>query len=153
MLRTIRFSWTGLAIAPLIVPVAFAALLSTQSPGKSPVAGFLILLTIGCAFTYAATFFLLVPGLFVFSRMMTIKWHTACLIGFALGALSFLPIAWLSFQSSGPDSGPAVGTFLDYLWRCRGDVFNLIYPLTGMITAAAFWMLGTLRGKKSKKGH
>jgi hypothetical protein len=150
MLRAIRFSWTGLAVAPLIVPVAFAAVLVTQSPGKSPISGFLILLTIGCALTYAATLFLLVPGLFVFSRVLTLKWHTACLSGFALGALAFLPIAWVSFQSSGPDSGPPVGTYLDYLWRCRGDAFNLIFPVTGMITAAAFWMLGTLRGKKNK---
>jgi hypothetical protein len=66
-----RFSWTGLIVAPLVVPVMFsmigAAMLSSPREGGNPVLGFLVLLIAGCVVSYGATIFLLLPWLFLFS--------------------------------------------------------------------------------------
>jgi hypothetical protein len=47
-----RFSWTGLILAPLLVPVMFsmigAVMLSSPQEGGNPVLGFLVLLIPGC---------------------------------------------------------------------------------------------------------
>jgi hypothetical protein len=53
----------------------------------------------------------------------------------------FFPIAWMSFKSSGPDSGPPTGTFLEFLWRSRSDITNLLFPIAGLITSLVYWML------------
>jgi hypothetical protein len=61
-----RFSWTGLILAPLAVPVIFSALLSSLG-GAHPVLGFLILLIPGCIVSYGSTMFLFLPCLFLLS--------------------------------------------------------------------------------------
>jgi hypothetical protein len=54
-----RFSWTGLILAPLLVPVMFsmigAAMLSSPQEGGNPVLGFLVLLIPDCVVSYGAT--------------------------------------------------------------------------------------------------
>jgi hypothetical protein len=66
-----RFSWTGLILAPLLVPVMIsmivAPMLSSPQDMGNPVLGFLILLIAGCVVSYGTTIFLFLPCLFLLS--------------------------------------------------------------------------------------
>jgi hypothetical protein len=101
-----RFSWTGLILAPLLVPVMFsvigAAMLSSPQEGGNPVLGFLVLLIPGCIVSYGATIFLFLPYLFLLSLWSPVTAFRACLV---LGALLFVPLMGQDrrpFQRSGP---------------------------------------------------
>ena len=78
--------------------------------------------------SYLAVLFLFLPCLYLLSRVVRLRWYSAGLIGLALGIAIFFPMSWMDFRSSGADSGPPQGTFLEFLWHARTDVMNLIFP-------------------------
>ena len=83
-----RFNWTGLILAPLLVPLMFCAvMLSFQTNGS--VLLFLILLVPSWVVSYGTTIFLFL----------------------LLGAVVFVPLTLLEWKSSGPDSGPPTERF------------------------------------------
>jgi len=57
-----RFSWTGLIRAPLLVPVVFSAALQSSFQADRPLLLFLLLLTPACIVSYSATIFLFLPS-------------------------------------------------------------------------------------------
>src|SRR5215471_4569017 len=120
-----RFSWTGLVLAPLLVPMVFsmvgAAMLSSPQEGGNPALGFLVLLIPGCVISYGATIFLLLPSLFLLSLWRPVTAFRACLVGLLLGAFVFVPLTWLEWKSSGPDSGPPAENFLIFFVRWAAD--------------------------------
>ncbi len=59
-----RFTWTGLILAPLLVPVMLSAALVNAFGGNRPVLGFLILLVPSCIVSYGTTIFLFCPASF-----------------------------------------------------------------------------------------
>ena len=79
-----QFSWTGLILAPLLLPVVFAALLSSLQ-GDRPVLGFLILLVPGRIVSYGTTIFLFLPCLFLLSLWRPMTGFKVCLLGLLLG--------------------------------------------------------------------
>src|SRR5436190_18486816 len=109
LLRNVHFSWLGVVVAPLLVPAIFAGLTVWSNPGGSRILGFLLMTALGSIVAYPATLFLLLPCLLALSRMMTLKWYWVWLTGLMLGLFLFLPISWIEYRSSGPDSGPPVG--------------------------------------------
>jgi len=141
VIRDIRLSWQGVALAPLVVPFILASLLTISSPGMSPLFGFLFFFVVGSFVSYSATIFLLLPCLYLISRIMMLKWHWVCLCGIVLGIVMFFPMAWIGYRSSGPDSGPPIGTFAQYLWRTRSDGLNWFFPIAGLVTSLAYWGL------------
>jgi hypothetical protein len=70
-------------------------------------------------------------------------------IGLVLGAAVFVPLTWMDWKSSGPDSGPPTESFLEFILRWVADPFTAIYPLSGLITAGLYWWLGTSRRGRS----
>ena len=74
-----RFSWTGLILAPLAVPVFNAALLSFLL-GERPGLMFLFLLAAGCIVSYGTTIFLFLPCLFLLSLWTPVTAFRACLV-------------------------------------------------------------------------
>ena len=137
-----RFSWTGLILAPLLVPVLFsAALLSFE--GDRPLLMFLILLVPSCIVSYGTTIFLFLPCLFLLSLWRPLTAFRVCLLGLLLGAAVFVPLTWMDWKSSGPDSGPPTESFLAFFVRWAADPFTTIYPLAGLTTAGAYWWLAT----------
>jgi hypothetical protein len=147
-----RFSWTGLILAPLLVPVMFsmigAAMPSSPQEGGNPVLGFLVLLIPGCVVSYGATIFLFLPCLFLLSLWRPVTGFRACLLGLLLGALSFVPLTWLQWKSSGPDSGPPTESFLVFFVRWAADPLTAVL-LAGLITAGLYWWLVTQRRGRS----
>jgi hypothetical protein len=144
-----RFSWTGLMLAPLLVPVMFsmigAPMLSSPQEGGNPMLGFLILLIPGCVVSYGAMIFLFLPCLFLLSLWRPVTAFRACLLGLLLGALMSVPMTWLEWKSSGPDSGPPTESFLVFFVRWAADPLTAMFPLAGLITAGLYWWLVTQR--------
>ena len=144
-----RFTWTGLILAPLLVPVMFSVAFLSMSQADRPVLVFLLLLVPGCIVSYGATIFLFLPCLFLLSLWRKMTGFTVCLLGLVLGAAVFVPMTLLDWTSSGPDSGPPTESFLTFFVRWAADPFNAIYPLAGLITAGLYWWLGTWRRGRS----
>jgi hypothetical protein len=143
-----RFSWTGLLLAPLLVPLLFCALmLALLQPGGSAALMFLILLIPSCIISYGTTIFLFLPSLFLLSLRRPLTGLNTCLLGLVLGAVVFVPVTLLEWKSSGADSGPPVESFLAFLLRWAADPLTVIYPVAGLLTAGFYWWLtsGTWR--------
>jgi hypothetical protein len=139
-----RFSWTGLILAPLLVPTIFsAAVQSLQEENKA--LGFLILMVPSCIISYFATIFLLLPSLYLLSLWRPMTGVKVCLLGLVLGTLTFVPLTWIDWKSSGPDSGPPAESFLTFFLRWAADPFTAIYPLAGLMTSGFYWWLATWR--------
>jgi hypothetical protein len=68
-----RFSWTGLILAPLLVPIIFCAAMATLSENNNPLLAFLFLMVPSCVVSYGTTIFLFLPALYLLSvwRPMT----------------------------------------------------------------------------------
>jgi hypothetical protein len=139
-----RFSWTGLILAPLLVPTIFsAAMMSLQEGNKALV--FLILMVPSCIISYCTTIFLLLPSLYLLSLWRPMTGLRVCLLGLVLGTLVFVPLTWMDWKSSGTDSGPPTESFLTFFLRWAADPFTAVYPLAGLITSALYWWLATWR--------
>ena len=147
-----RFSWTGLILAPLVVPVLFSAAMSA-SMGGQPVLLFLLLLVPSCLVSYGTTIFLFLPCLFLSSLWRPLTGFTVCLLGLVLGAAMFVPLTLMMWKGSGPDSGPPVESFLDFSLRWGADPLTAVYPLAGLITAGLYWWLGTWRRGRPMPAH
>ena len=136
-----RFNWTALMLAPLLVPALFSVVFIGLSGG--PLLGVLILLVPGCVVSYGTTIFLFLPCLFLLSLWRPLTSFNVCLVGLLLGAAVFVPLTWMDWKSSGTDSGPPTESFLSFFVRWTADPFNLIFPVAGLITAALYWWLVT----------
>jgi len=142
-----RFSWTGLILAPLLVPTIFsAAVLSFQeSNGALLFVGFLVLMVPSCIISYCTTIFLFLPSMYLLSLWRPMMGLKVCLLGLALGTLMFVPLTWMDWKSSGTDSGPPTESFLAFFLRWAADPFTAIYPLAGLMTSGLYWWLATWR--------
>ena len=129
-----RFSWPALILAPLAVPVLFSVAFVSASPESVPLLGFLILLVPSSFISYGTTIFLFLPCLLVLSLLRPMT-------GLVLGALVFVPLTVMDWKGSGPDSGSPEESFFSFLVRWAADPFNLIFPVSGLITAGLYWWL------------
>ena len=144
-----RFTWTGLILAPLLVPALFGAAFASLSEAAWPALAFLITLVAGCVVSYGTTIFLFLPCLFLLSLWRPLTGLNVCLLGLLLGAAVFMPLTLLEWKSSGPDSGPPIENFLTFLVRSTADPFTAIFPLAGLMTAGLYWWLVTRRRGRS----
>jgi hypothetical protein len=148
-----RFSWTSLLLAPLLVPLVFSAVFLSLSGTSSPVFSFLILMIPTCIISYGTTMFLFLPALFLLSLWRPLTTLNVCLLGLALGAAAFVPVTLMEWKSSGPDSGPPTESFLAFFVRWAADPLTAIYPLGGLVTAGLYWWLGTWRRGRATPQH
>ena len=139
-----RFSWTGLILAPLLVPIIFSAVVLSLQEGNV-VLGFLILMVPTCIISYGTTVFLFLPALYLLSLWRPLTGLRVCLLGLMLGMLVFLPLTWMDWKSSGTDSGPPTESFLAFFLRWSADPFTAIFPLAGLMTSGLYWWLATRR--------
>ena len=139
-----RFSWTGLILAPLLVPTIFSAAVVSLQEGNKALA-FLILMVPSCIISYCTTIFLLLPSLYLLSLRRPMTGLQVCLLGLVLGMLVFVPLTWIEWKSSGSDSGPPTESFLTFFLRWAADPFTAIYPVAGLMTSGLYWWLATWR--------
>jgi hypothetical protein len=140
-----RFSWTSLLLAPLLVPLMFSAVFLSLSGTSSPALSFLILMIPSCIISYGTTMFLFLPALFLLSLWRPLTALNVCLLGLVLGAAVFVPVTLMEWKSSGPDSGPPTENFLVFFVRWAADPFTAIFPLAGLMTSGLYWWLATRR--------
>lgn len=141
-----RFSWTGLILAPLLVPLVYcAAMLGFLQTNSSVLLLFLILLVASCVVSYGTTIFLFLPALYLLSLWRPMTGFRVCLLGLVLGAAVFVPLTLMEWKSSGPDSGPPIESFWAFFLRWTADPMTAIYPFAGLVTAGLYWWLGTWR--------
>jgi hypothetical protein len=144
-----RFSWTGLILAPLLVPLMFSVAMVSLAQDSSPVLAFLFLMVLSCIVSYGTTIFLFLPSLFLLSLRRPLTGFNVCLLGLALGAAAFVLETWMAWKSSGPDSGPPTESFVVFFVRWAADPTAAMYPPAGLVTAGLYWWLGTWRRGRS----
>jgi hypothetical protein len=141
-----RFSWKGLLLAPLLVPIVACAVMAPELRGEGPVIfTFLLLLIPACVISYGATLLLFLPTLFLLSFLMPVTRSMVWLLGLVLGAAVFVPVAKLAWATGGPNSGPMEEDFWVFFQGWLTEPFMLFYPLGGLVTAGLYWWLGTRR--------
>jgi hypothetical protein len=142
---TIRFSWAGLILAPLLAPLLFTAALLGSPEDSRWLLAFLVFMVPGCIVAYGATIFLFLPSLYLLSARWKPTGFRVCLLGLVLGAVVAVPLMWMAWKSSGPDSGPPVEGFLSFALGWAVDPMMAIFPAAGLVTAGLYWWLGTRR--------
>src|SRR5262245_50709725 len=144
-----RFTWTGLILAPLLAPLLFSAALVGDFSDPRAILLFLVLMVPSCVISYGTTVVLFLPSLYFLSSRWPMTAPRVCLLGLVLGTLVFLPVSWVAWTSSGPDSGPPVESFLVFLLRWAADPMIAILPAAGLVTAGLYWWLGSLRRSRA----
>jgi hypothetical protein len=144
-----RFSWTGLILAPLVVPLVLSAALVAYFGDERPVFEFLILFIPGCIVSYGVTIFLFLPSLFLLSLWRPMTGWRVCLLGLLLGAATFVPMTLMFWKGSGPDSGPPIESFFSFSIHWAASPLTEVYPFAGLVTAGLYWWLGTWRHARS----
>lgn len=150
--KAMRFSWTGLLLAPLLVPVMFSTAVGILV-GNNGLQAFLTVLVIGCIVSYGATIFLFLPCLFLLSSSYQMTGFKVCLLGLVLGevvVLSPLLIAWIS---SAPEFAHPIRTFLVFFAGLVADPVPAAFPLAGLITAGLYWWLGGRRSRERARAR
>ena len=141
-----RFSWTSLILAPLLVPVIFSATMIPLWEGEGdPLLASLTMLVAGCIVSYGTTVFLFLPCLFLLSLRHQMTGFKVCLLGLVLGAVIFVPLPLIGWVGSGPHSGPTIVNFFVFFLRWAADPFTAMFPLAGLITAGLYWRLAKRR--------
>jgi len=141
-----RFSWTGVIVAPLLVPFIASLVMSPLLTDEGPVVlPFIILLIPACLISSATTILLFLPALFLLSLWRPLTGLIAGALGFVLGAAVVVPVTLLAWKSSGPDSGPPTEPFWEFFPRWAADPLMLVFPVAGLLTAGLYWWLGTRR--------
>jgi hypothetical protein len=138
-----RFSWRALMLAPLLMPALFGALMAAAFDNKSVVFAFLFMTILGSIISYGGTIFLLLPAMYLLSLFRPLTGLNVCLLGLVLGAATFVPVTWIEWKSSGPDSGPPVENPITFMLRFGSDWTAPIFPIAGLVTAALYWWLAT----------
>jgi len=140
-----RFSWTGLILAPLPVPLIFSAAVTGLFYDFGALPFFQLMLLVSCVASYSVTIFLFLPSLFVLSLWRTVTLARVCLLGVVLGGVALLFMSGSAWTASGPNSGPPTEGFGAFLRGWLEDPFAVMFPLAGLVTAALYWWLGRPR--------
>ena len=139
-----RFSWTSLILAPLLVPVIFSVTVIIRAEGEGdPLLAFLTMLVVGCVASYGTTILLFLPCLFLLSLGQQMTGFKVCLLGLVLGAVEFVSLTLIAWGSSGPDL--PIKNFFVFFLLWAADPITALFPLAGLITAGLYWWLGKRR--------
>ena len=142
-----HFSWKGLFLAPLVMPVIGCAVMAPVigNEGLAVIGAFLLLLVAACVISYGATWLLFLPSLFLLSLFTAVTRWMVWTLGLVLGAAIFVPVAKLAWATGGPNSGPMQEEFWHFFAGWLREPFMLFYPGGGLLMAALYWRFGTRR--------
>lgn len=149
-----NIDWKALLLAPVAFPALCSLLIVLPDTGGNRAFGFAFFFVLGSLVSYGATFGLLLPALLLLpvnARRLTTA-RAACL-GALLGALLHLPLGWIFWRSSGPDSGPPEDAFLTYLLHSMSDPLLLALPFGGLVTTLLYRGLAARRKKSAAMAH
>jgi hypothetical protein len=141
-MKAMRFSWIGLILAPLLVPVIFSATMLILGEGDV-LPAFLTVLVVGCIVSYGCTILLFLPCLFLLSLERQMTGFKVCLLGLVLGAVEFVSLTLIAWGSRSPDL--PIKNYFVYLRLWAADPVTALLPLAGLTTAGLYWWLGKQR--------
>lgn len=145
----VPFSWSALLLAPLVIPVPTAVVLVAGS--KNPIAAFGFCTLVGYIFTLAVVGCLLLPAFWLVSWVANIKTWLPPVIGGLLAAPFFLAWDYLSWGSSGVDSGPPATTYPQWIAKSWLTPEPLVVISFGVVTAAAYHFLAARKPNQSSQ--
>jgi phosphatidylglycerophosphate synthase len=138
------FSLPAFLVAPWPVPLVCSALLAFGGNGRQPAAFFAICLAVSVVISYLGTAALVVCLHFV-AQARPVTRVVSAAAGVLLAALGYLPLLYLDWSSSGPDSGPPVDSFAANFLRNWDDPFALMFLAGGLVTALTYDTLARWR--------
>jgi hypothetical protein len=144
-----RFSWTGLILAPLLVPAMLSAALASSFQGDRPVLVFLLLTGPG-VHRVLRHHDIPLPALPVSTLFVATNDELQGLpagTGAGRGGVRAADVVRLEKQRL--RFWPTDRELLGVLRALAADPLTAIYPLAGLITAALYWWLGTWRRGRS----
>jgi phosphatidylglycerophosphate synthase len=140
------FSLPAFLLAPWPVPLVCSALLAFGGDGRQPVLAFGLFLAVSLVISYLGTAALVVCLHFV-AQARPVTRLVSAVSGILLAALGYLPFLYLSWSSSGPDSGPPVDSFPTYCLRNWDDPFGLVFLAGGLVAAVTYDTLARRRAR------
>jgi hypothetical protein len=142
-------SWRALLQAPLVIVVPAAIFLDSGT--KHPIVAFGIFALMSYIFTLAVVSWLLLPALWLVSRVTSISTWLPPVIGGLLASLIFLAWDYSSWCSSGVDSGPPAADYPHWIAKSWFTADPFIVISLGVITAAAYNFLATRKPNQSSQ--
>lgn len=141
-------SWRALLFTPLVLPLLTTGVFFLLSPTPRAAISFadhlffyVLFFGIGAVISCAATWGLLLPGMFLVSRYRVVNVWIAMAVGLAAGGLVYLAHLWVWHKSSGANSGPPEESFFAFL-RQHFDLLSwdagFIFAC-GVVTAVLYW--------------
>jgi hypothetical protein len=109
----------------------------------NPIAAFGFLTAVGYVFTLVVVGCVLLPTLWLVSRVANIRAWLTLVIGGLLATPIFLAWDYTSWSSSGVDSGPPSTTYPQWIAKSWFSPEPLVIISFGVITAAAYHLLAT----------
>lgn len=140
-----RFRFRALLLAPALPPLVFAAAVNSSTTSTPAWAGFVIVAGLGAAACYGATVVLLLPALFVASRLRPLGYGAVGAIAGCLGALLALWVTWVDWSSSGPNSGPPETRLVDHAVEFWTGPFPAFVIVGAVVVGLLYWRLSAPR--------
>jgi hypothetical protein len=145
----VPFSWRALLLAPLVISGPAGVLLASGS--KYPIVGFGICALVSYVFALAVTACLLLPALWLVSRVASITAWLPPVVGGLIAALLFLAWDYSNWCSSGVDSGPPAEAYPQWIVKSWFTPEPLVVIAFGVITAATYSYLATRKPQRTSK--
>lgn len=128
------------------MPLIASVLLVSDNEGRPHVMFFFLWLGVSLVISYLGTATLVIC-LWFLGKIRPLTRILSALAGLALAAASYLPIIYLKWSSSGPDSGPPTDTFVSHLLRDLADPFFGVFVAGGLAAAVLYDTLARRLGK------
>ncbi len=129
--------WRAAALAPPIVPLAFAVVLNVLHPAGAAVPVFVMTATAAVVFSYTVTVLLFMPVLYLLSKITGLTAPLTCLAGTVLGGIAY---ALIRLQGPPTAGRAAPDLFAELLPPGWAGQMVWTFPMAGLITAALFWL-------------
>jgi hypothetical protein len=141
----VPFRWEALMLSSLAVPAPFGLLFALGS--VHPVYAFMIGAIVGYIVGLATTSVFLLPALWLLSWVTPIKGWQTTLLGGVIAFLLFVGWDRMDWGASGVDSGPPDTTYAQWIAKNWLPWEIAIIIGAGIVTAAAYHLLCTRKGR------
>jgi hypothetical protein len=133
------FSFKALLLAPLAVPLIYAAVFSFEAKTSSnQLALFAVCAVFGLVISASGTVALAAALLLTARLFQPAGRLVVASAGVVLAGLGYLAFAWINYKSSGPDSGPPEGTFTAFLLRPEDWWAPVTFLVAGLVNALLY---------------
>lgn len=128
-----------LALLPVPILMGFAFL--TLDGGDGTLTKFAFGFIFAALVQTPAALFIFLPALMLLEKLTPPTGPKVWLLGAFCGLIAYFPMSYLAYTSSGADSGPPEGTYLEFLLGWGLDPVIGLSAAAGLVTAAFYHRL------------